>query len=161
MFNSYKPDTEKLLVKCFEFDFPLTRLEKLFKDAETVAQCKVVLQRNYKVIRDAYKHFSGELQTGKLPCIGATQFNNLMCECPNGLVDSKTVKSSDVDLEFVASNSQRYDYPHFTDRHLIRFKFLEALVRLAVARYFKSSIKSTIPEAIETAFELHFNPYFG
>lgn len=70
-----------------------------------------------------------------------------MMECP-GFVDSQTLKSNDVDLEYVAANSIRADYPNFPDRSLIRFKFLEAIIRLSIDKYYKSKICSTYLEAI-------------
>lgn len=68
------------------------------------------------------------------------------------------MKFTDVDLGFVAANSLRADYPYFPDRQLIRLKFFEAVIRLALDKYFKSKICSTPLEAIKAAFEQHFKP---
>lgn len=64
------------------------------------------------------------------------------------LIDGKVLKAADCDLEFVAANSIRVDYPYCPDRQLIRFKFLEAMVRIAISKYFKSKICPTVYEAV-------------
>jgi hypothetical protein len=68
------------------------------------------------------------------------------------------LKFTDVDLEFVAANSLRADYPNFPDRQLIRLKFFEAVIRLALDKYYKSKICPTPFEAIKHCFENHYIP---
>jgi|LauGreDrversion4_2_1035121.scaffolds.fasta_scaffold52384_3 hypothetical protein len=80
-----------------------------------------------------------------------------MNELP-GFVDGQSLKSTDVDLEFVAANSLRAEYENFPDRQLIRMKFFEAVMRLALDKYFKSKMCETPFEAIKIAFEKHFIP---
>lgn len=158
VFAKYKPDTERILVDCFQFDWERVRIEKLLKNDEpTIFSVKQFLQLNYKYIREVYKIYSGESPQGRLPCIGATTFNLLIQQCPD-LVDGYNLKSSDVDLEYVASNSLRADYTNFPDRVLVRMKFLEAVVRLALSRYYKSKICNSAFEAIQKAFQEHFIP---
>jgi hypothetical protein len=94
------------LVKCFDFDWQFTKIEKLIKNEEQINLCKTFLRKNYKYVREAYKHTSGELPIGRLPCIGSTTFNLMMGACPD-LVDGKILKFSDVDLEYVATNSAK------------------------------------------------------
>jgi hypothetical protein len=46
------------------------------------------------------------------------------------------------------------------DRQLIRFQFLEILVRLAIEKFFKSSVCKTFDQAVIKFFEDHALPYF-
>jgi NLR family CARD domain-containing protein 3 len=56
------------------------------------------------------------------------------------VIDYKTIKLSDVDLHFVSTLASGLQYKTRTnpERQLIRFQFLEILVRLAIDKYLKS-----------------------
>jgi hypothetical protein len=74
------------------------------------------------------------------------------------MIDGFYLKANDIELAFVAANSLKADYPYFTDRNLVRSKFLEAIVRLALDKYFKTKICSTQLEALQKTFEEHYLP---
>lgn len=46
------------------------------------------------------------------------------------------------------------------DRQLIRYQFLEVLVRLAITKYYKTKVCPTHEEAVFKLFEEHILPYF-
>jgi hypothetical protein len=71
VFSKYFPDTLKKLNKCFDYDWGLTKLEKLIKNEDQISLVKNYLRENYKCIRDTYKYFSGLEPIGRLPCIGS------------------------------------------------------------------------------------------
>ena len=156
VFAKYKPDTENLLNECFQFDWENTKIEKLMKNDETIIlECKNYLRKNYKLIRDAYKFYSGMEPQGRLPCIGATTFGNMISQIPD-LIDGVNLKSADVDLSFVAANSIRANYPNYPDRQLIRFNLLEAVVRICLEKYFNKKLVTTRIEALKISFETYF-----
>lgn len=161
VFAKYKPDNEKILNECFFTDWGQCRFEKVFRnDQQQIELCKDYLFRNYKYIRDVYKHFSSEATQGKMPCIGRTEFNNIFSLLP-GFVDGETLKSADVDLVFVAANSIKGPFlslQYFPEKLLIRFKFFEAVIRLCMDKYFKTKLVKTPIEALKLGFEEHFKP---
>lgn len=134
VFAKYKSDTDKILNDCFEEDWVQTRVEKILKNESK--EVKEYLRKEYRYIRNCYKHFSGEQMQGRLPCVGATTFNTIMQQVPD-LVDGVLLRATDVDLEFVAANSIRMTHEYFPDRQLIRCKFFEAVVRICLDKYYK------------------------
>lgn len=43
VFATYQPDTEALLQRCFEFDFDSSKIPKIIKDTEELANVKIFL----------------------------------------------------------------------------------------------------------------------
>lgn len=78
------------------------------------------------------------------------------------VIDYKTVKLSDVDLHFVSTLASGTQYKTRTnpERQLIRFQFLEILVRLAIDKYLKSKICLTFEGAVIKFFDEHVLTYF-
>ena len=61
-----------------------------------------------------------------------------MLNC-NNMVDSRTLKMSDVGLEFISTKSgNTHKTKNNPDRQLIRYQFMELIVRLGIVKYFKS-----------------------
>ena len=63
-FKSYKFDTDKLLTRCFDFDWKTTKLGRVIKDKETLARVKEVIRPYYKHIRETYKYLAALGQQG-------------------------------------------------------------------------------------------------
>lgn len=83
-----------------------------------------------------------------------------MSRCPD-FVDGVDIKPSDLDLAFVSCNSIKSQWPYCPDRLLIRFKFLEAVVRLGIDKYFKTKVVDSYVKALELAFKINFLPFFN
>ena len=55
------------------------------------------------------------------------------------IIDHQTLKMSDVDLEFVATNAgQKVKNKNNPERALVRYQLMEIISRLAVRKYFSS-----------------------
>jgi hypothetical protein len=48
VFRDYKPDTEALLLDCFEFDWSCSKIEKILKSEEEIQKVKAYLKSKYK-----------------------------------------------------------------------------------------------------------------
>ncbi len=84
--------------------------------------------------------------------IGTNVFSEIVYNCPS-LIDSKHVKLSDVDLEFISTKAgTAHKTKNNPDRQIIRFQFLELFVRLALDKYFKSGVCETMFEAVKKFF---------
>jgi len=88
---------------------------------------------------------------GRLPCIGSTVFNSIFSRCPD-FVDGVSIRPTELDLAFSSSNSIKPMWSYCPERVLVRFKFLEAVVRLALDKYFKTKIVDSCEKALERAF---------
>jgi hypothetical protein len=82
-----------------------------------------------------------------MPCIGSNALTDIVFNCP-GLLDRANLNLSKVDLQFVGTNASRVQIKGLAvikgtnpDRFLIRYQFLEILVRLARERHFIPGIK--------------------
>lgn len=70
-----------------------------------------------------------------------------------GLVDNRTLKLSDVDLAFIATCSASVElkgHPRKPERAMVRFQWVEFLVRLAEDKYVKGGVCRTVAEAVRT-----------
>ena len=89
--------------------------------------------------RETYKYFSAVDPSGLIWCIGTNTYTEIVSNC-HGFIDGKTFKMSDLDLEFVATNAGQKSGNHRNpERQLIRFNFLEVLVRLSIDKFIKSN----------------------
>jgi hypothetical protein len=87
--------------------------------------------------------------------IGQNSFTDFCFSC-KGLVDGLTLKLSDVDLNLKATlYSEVKNNPRNPANALIRFQFMEILVRLAIDKFYKTGVVSRHSEAVERMFEEH------
>lgn len=83
----------------------------------------------------------------------------IVLRCPN-MIDGKTLKLSDVDLEFVTCKANPPIRNRLNpDRQLIRYQFLEMWVRIAVQKYIKSGLMTNHYEAVYKLMEENVLPY--
>jgi hypothetical protein len=48
------------------------------------------------------------------------------------------IRNTDIDLSFISTNGKDLKYPQLYERALVRFQFMEIMVRIALDKYFKS-----------------------
>jgi len=76
------------------------------------------------------------------------------------IVDNKTLKLADIDLEFVSTNAgPKNNNPQNPDRSLIRFQIMEIFTRIALTKYFKTKEVETQYSAVEKMFEEYIIPF--
>ena len=106
--------------------------------------------------RETYKHYSAVAPSGLVPSIGTNVLGDIVANCPN-LIDYKTLKLSDIDLEFISTKSiGKTKYNFMPERQLVRYQFLELLTRISLTKYFSSKICSDKNESIKKCYESHF-----
>ena len=160
VFRSYKPDDKKTLNGCFEFDWDNSKIPKVVKNGQDLKQVKDYLKENYAYFRETYKYYSAVAPAGLIFCIGSNTFSDIISSC-GGIVDNDTLKLSDLDLEFVATNAGGVKSKFDPDRALCRYEFMEIFVRIAITKFFKNKIVETIPEAVQKIFEEHMKTFFS
>jgi hypothetical protein len=143
VFKKVKQDTPDLMAKCFEFDWSCSRIERLLEPASREQRDNIYnfLKANYRAIKDAYKFFSGLQPANGVFSIGTNLFNYICFNC-NGMVDQRSLKLSDVGLEFITTKAASMNMRTRLnpERQLIRYQFMEIFVRLAIVKFIKSKM---------------------
>lgn len=160
VFRTYKPDDKQILNGCFEFDWENTKIHKIIKDGEELVKVKAYLKLNYSYFRETYKFYSAVAPAGMIFSIGTNTFSDIVSNC-KGLVDNDTLKLSDLDLEFVATNAGTNKGKFNPDRQITRHEFMEIFVRIAITKYFKNKLVESIPAAVEKIFVDNLQPFFS
>ena len=116
----------------------------------------------YKYIRETYKSYSGLHPVDRITCIQSPALIECLKNCMN-LLDHRTIKVADIDIELIACNSKQDKRKNELnpDKQLVRFQFLEMLVRLAIDKYFKTGECKAFQEAVIKAFEVNYIPHFN
>ena len=160
VFRTYKPDDKDVLEACFEFDWENTKIFKIVKNSDELNQVKDFLKENYKAFRETYKYYSAVAPAGMIFSIGTNTFSDIVSNC-SGLVDNDTLKLSDLDLEFVATNAGIARHKYNPERNLCRHEFIEIFVRIAITKYFKTKIVDTIPQAVFKIYNDNLRDFFS
>ena len=109
---------------------------------EQLIKVKELLKKKYVLLRECYKYYAGIAPPSGVPAIGINLFNEVIQH--TNLIDNKTLKLSDVDVEYVASNVSSNYKPKIKslnpERHLCRFELMELLVRIALSKFKKYKI---------------------
>jgi hypothetical protein len=74
-------------------------------------------------------------------------------------VDGQLLTLSQSDVEFVATKAGIKNDLLNPERWLIRYQFLELIVRLGISKYFRSKLVSSKPKAVEKLFEEHLDNF--
>ncbi|CDW87404.1 UNKNOWN [Stylonychia lemnae] len=136
------------------------KIDKMIKSVKDKENIYKYLKGNYRYIREAYRYFSAVNPSGLVFSIGTNVFSDIIYNCPS-MLDSKLLKLSDVDLEFISTKAgNQFRGRMNPDRQLIRFQFLEIFVRLAIDKYYKTKQCIAQEDAIYRMFDEHVMPYF-
>lgn len=86
------------------------------------------------MIKETYRHYAGISMVNGVPAIGINVLSEFL-QATN-IPDSKYLKLSDIDVEFISTNVASKDVGKLKqmnpERHLCRFEFMEILVRFAL-----------------------------
>jgi hypothetical protein len=128
---------------------------------EEIEGIKSELGKGYKIFKSAYKYLSG-VGTGSgggvfsIPLNCFTDFVKQI-----DLVNGKDIRFAESDTQFLTLNKRSKPSNLNPGVALIRFQFLEIIVRLALKRYEDTKIASSKSEAIKMVYERNLYPSFG
>lgn len=140
-----------LLSQCLAADWSHAKVSRLVPETEKKAVLEV-LEKHYGKILAIYKHLSALDISGQAG-FGVSQIQacNLMMSA--GLVDDAVTKISDIDRLFINSNVLPLDLPKDflvgNDKSLVRFQFLEFLLRVARQHFVEGRAEVSLAEAVE------------
>eukprot|EP00359_Climacostomum_virens_P001679 CAMPEP_0204897674 /NCGR_PEP_ID=MMETSP1397-20131031/869_1 /ASSEMBLY_ACC=CAM_ASM_000891 /TAXON_ID=49980 /ORGANISM="Climacostomum Climacostomum virens, Strain Stock W-24" /LENGTH=860 /DNA_ID=CAMNT_0052065451 /DNA_START=87 /DNA_END=2668 /DNA_ORIENTATION=+ len=156
LFKNYKFDSDDLYKKCFEFDWKCCKVPKLIKDEAELSAVKEILRTQYKYIKECYKFFSAIGSTGGIFSVGLNAYTDFVSQC--GLLDSNFLLA---DLDFMIKSTlynEVKNNPLNPANALVRYEFLEIIVRIALDKYYRKKIVDTPTEAVRKLLEEEMMP---
>ena len=160
----YRPDTESLLDSCFEIDWGRTKIGRLVKEEETFNQLKAICKKHYKFFRESYKYITALDPQKDLLCISNITFGDIM-QRMDGMVDGKTLKLADLDLDFIATKASGFQHKRNPERALVRHNWLEIFFRTCQTKFVKNGAGGpnvkTFPDCYSLMLKEHLIPYFS
>ena len=155
IFKDYKFDSPELLSKCFEYDWSHSRIARVVKDAFDLQKIKSYLSGIYTTLKEIYKYYSSISPQGEIWSIGQMVFTDLCNEAK--IVDS-TFRLSDLDFHMKGALYSEVRNPRSPPNALVRFQFMEILVRIALDKYYKSGQAATYLDAVQMIMEVNIFP---
>ncbi|CAD8110051.1 unnamed protein product [Paramecium primaurelia] len=148
-FKDFEFENEDLLRKCFEYDWSYSKISDIITNQDVVKDVGNLIWKNYKMIKETYKQYSSYSPYGDVWSIP----NNVIADFAyeTGLID-KTFKLSDLDIKFIATcaasfeNKRNYKKP---ERALLRYQFMELLVRISIDKYLEKKLSNNIYESVQ------------
>eukprot|EP00892_Ulva_mutabilis_P009697 jgi/Ulvmu1/709/UM010_0081.1 len=131
-------------------------------EAAQVAAVRDTLQRHYRLLVPAFMFYSCSVSTVPF-FMGLNEFTALLDECHIPDNESQGVKRSDLDTVFIVCT--RKEKPKDgkltvgSDNLLFRWEFMEALVRIAIAKFGKGVATSVPAEAVDMLVTQHLTPH--
>ena len=124
-----------------------------------LAEIKDVMFKHRELIYSTYSYYCamGESHDGFV--MGALEYNAWLRDCGIPDEESRACRAGDLDTIFITTNFEEKSSKHSeqsvinaanVDRALMRFEFLQCLVRVAIAKYIKGGHTRDVSEALET-----------
>eukprot|EP00746_Dinoflagellata_sp_MGD_P144753 gnl/MRDRNA2_/MRDRNA2_77453_c0_seq1.p1 gnl/MRDRNA2_/MRDRNA2_77453_c0~~gnl/MRDRNA2_/MRDRNA2_77453_c0_seq1.p1 ORF type:complete len:943 (+),score=154.45 gnl/MRDRNA2_/MRDRNA2_77453_c0_seq1:205-2829(+) len=161
LFSPFRLDSDELIEECLETDWALLKMDRVIRNEKERPTTKMVCKRFYGRIVVLYKYLSSFSVTGESP------FGVSSLDCSDvlqraGLVDAD-LKMADVDRLVIASRFTSKELQSRllvrNDKTLVRYQFLEFLLRIAELKFVQTGKTKYIAEAFEwlmDAFEVVF-----
>lgn len=82
-FKTYKFDNDRMMMRCLDFDWKCTKLNRVIKDKETLSRVKEVIRPFYRHMRETYKELAARGETGAsgVWSIGQNVFTKFVEDC--------------------------------------------------------------------------------
>ena len=148
-----------MIDQCFTVDFEKTRIPKMLKNEDDIKAVKDVLYSIYRNLKDCYRHFAAIGAPSEIWSIPLNTYTEFCSSA--GIIDGKLLKLSDFDRIFIATytRTEKDRNPRNPDRALVRYQFLEGLVRIAEHKYLASGLAGTFSDAVTMLSEENIKPF--
>ncbi|KAL4468590.1 hypothetical protein ABPG74_005093 [Tetrahymena malaccensis] len=156
IFSSFVRDSDELVNKCFEFDWENSKINTILNSflntLEEKSEVKELLKDRYNLIRNFYKYHSSIGMIGDIPAISQSQFLALANKMK--LTDGKQFKIADVDHNFISAISNTVKERNYLnpEKSIIRFQFLELVIRIICDKYMRNGNCKSVQKAIQKFF---------
>lgn len=146
VFKDYIFDTDLLLHDCASADLRESKIETLVKGAAEYRELARVLRKNYKHIREWYKVLAA-YSAHTVVSIGYNTFTEFLLKCE--LLDHLFTQR-DLGVHWGAVNVPKHKSPQLNPTTtLVRYEFLEMLVRIGLDRFYRNGLSCSVPESVE------------
>jgi len=122
---------------------------------EEMKEIKESLSKNYEVFSRAFRYFclTGNAIGEGCYSMPLNQYTAFLADCEIPLKGSKACKMSDLDTIFIATNFEEEKKGELAeendDNSLMRFEFIEVIVRISLARFGKGVETNDASEAVD------------
>ena len=155
IFKDYFVDNEKVLQDCFEFDWKHSRIGNFIRGQEEQDSLKKVLKENYRHIKATYKVLSA-YSGNEIFSIGSNILNDFLNQCK---IYDYLYQASDFGVNLNSTLVQKEKGQRFNPGNsLVRYEFLEMLVRIAMDRYIRNKIVNSYAQAMKKLIDEHLMP---
>lgn len=155
LFKDYKIDDEDLLNECFEFDWKHCRIPNLIKDPKELELTKSYLREIYQTIKESFKTLSA-YSGSEVPCIGSNAFIELLGQCN---IFDNLYAISDFGVNWNSAVVQTMKGMTYNPANaLVRYEFMELIVRVGYDRYIRTKTLNSANEAVCKIFNDHLLP---
>ena len=149
IFKDYNVDDDQVLNDCFEYDWKCSKIPNLLKDPKDLENTKTFLREKYKIIRESYKTLSA-YSTSEIPCIGSNSIIELLSLCN---IFDNLYGISDFGVNWNSCIVPTVKNQVFNPANaLVRYEFLEIIVRVAYDRYYRTKTFNTVFDSVKTLF---------
>ena len=164
-------DNDRVKKKAFNTDWANLTAKKRFVNMviktdddggeEELKEVKEVMWSCYSTIMDAFEFYSvmGTSLT-QAYTIQSNAFNDFVDDCK--ITDKGTCKRKDIDTIFIVANLEEDKQSKVNkandDRALMRFEFLDCVVRIAIAKYLKSGATNDVSDSLVMLCEQNIKP---
>lgn len=158
-FRDYRPENQALLDRCFEVDWENTRIPKIVKGLDDQRNIRMLLYAIYKQIKDCYKYFAAIGAPSEIWSIPLNTFTEFGLSA--GIIDGKLMKLSDFDRIFIATytRTDKERNPRNPDRAVVRYQFMEGLVRMCDQKYLGNGVANSFTEAMKLLLDESVRPF--
>jgi len=149
------------LDRCFEVDFENTRISKIVKNEDDLKSVKQLLYSIYRPLKDCYKHYAAIGAPSEIWSIPLNTYTEFCLS--SGIIDGKLMKLSDFDRIFIATytKTDKEKNPRNPERALVRYQFMEGLVRMADQKYIGNGLAATYKDALDMLVNESVKPFIS
>ncbi|EAR89295.2 hypothetical protein TTHERM_00371100 (macronuclear) [Tetrahymena thermophila SB210] len=161
IWKDFRGDTEEILRKCLDNDLFYARIFKFVKDVDDQNQLREAIVEKYQICRDVYRNLASIQPQGDTFCIGLGVFQRMISKTKT--LDGGKIKLSDIDRLFIATNFNQETNETVLENNpakaLIRYEFIEILVRIAHEKYPQMKYAEAFTYYFENDLKEHFILY--
>ena len=136
VWKDWKDDDPKLLDTCFETDHVQMKVRRFLKDESDYKDTMNVIKKYYSMLKEDFlAHISNVKSYPVIHWLNFIDTTNSW-----GIID-KNLTLAHVDRIFITVNFEEEEVEANDDTSFCRFEYIEAIVRLAKAKYFDQKVK--------------------
>jgi hypothetical protein len=154
IFREYKPDNDRVLDDCLEFDWRHSRIPNFVKNSDDLSLLRQVVRQHYPIIKLSYKNLSA-YGGSDVFSIGSNIFTDFLNECK--IIDS-TYLLSDLGVNMNSTLIQKEKGQLYNPGNsLVRYEFLEIIIRVAADKYIRTKQCQSYHEAFTRLYNEHLS----